>query len=156
MTGGRIRRIKPYVGNETFMLTYGDGVADVNVTELLNFHRSHGKLATLTAVQPVGRFGSIHVNGDNLIRHFEEKIKGDGAWMNGGFFVLEPGIFDYISDDTTTWEQEPMRKLCLLEQLAAFKHQGFWMCMDTLRDKLELESLWETKKCPWRIWNETQ
>ncbi len=151
MTGGRIKRIQPYIGNKTFMLTYGDGVGNVNIEELLQFHKSHGKYATLTAVQPSGRFGVLELTGNQVIR-FEEKPKGDGAWINGGFFVLEPQIFDYIEGDETVWEKEPLEKLAKDGQLMAYKHRGFWKPMDTLRDKRELEMLWQSGNPPWKIW----
>ncbi len=153
-TGGRIKRIKSYVGNETFMLTYGDGVADVNIKELLEFHKKHGKLATVTAVQPPGRFGGLILNGGEKVLDFREKPKGDGAWINGGFFVLEPGVFDYIKGDDTPWEAEPLQNLARNGELMAYKHKGFWQCMDTLRDKNYLEKLWNSGKAPWKIWKD--
>ena len=153
MTGGRIKKAQEYIGNERFMLTYGDGVSDVNIHELLACHEKSGKLATLTAVQPSGRFGALSIENDGGISHFQEKPVGDGAWINGGFFVLEPGIFDYIAnDDSVTWEQEPMRNLTLDGQLNAYKHRGFWRPMDTVRDKEELIKLWTSGKAPWKKW----
>ncbi|SHF15711.1 glucose-1-phosphate cytidylyltransferase [Marinitoga hydrogenitolerans DSM 16785] len=152
MTGGRIKKIKKYIGNETFMLTYGDGVGNINIKELADFHKKHGKLSTLTAVQPSGRFGALTLNEKNEIKQFIEKPAGDGAWINGGFFVLEPGIFDYIKDDTTIWEREPLEKLADEGNLYAYKHYGFWKPMDTLRDKNELERLWQEGNAPWKIW----
>jgi len=152
MTGGRIKRIKDYVCNQTFMLTYGDGVADVNISELLKSHQQNGRLATLTAVQPPGRFGLANINQENEVMSFVEKPVGDGAWINGGFFVLEPQVFDYISDDQTIWEREPMEGLAAENQLMAFKHYGFWRPMDSLRDKNMLEEMWSTGKAPWKIW----
>ena len=154
MTGGRIKRIKDYIGNEPFMMTYGDGVCDINLAELLNFHRAHGKLATLTAIQPGGRFGTLEINQDQTISHFAEKRKEDGGWINAGFMVLEPKIFDYIEDDTTIFERQPLEQLSRLEQLVAYSHNGFWQCMDTMRDKLLLEELLETGKAPWKVWSD--
>lgn len=152
MTGGRIKRIQPYVGNETFCCTYGDGVGDVNIGELIAFHRKQRTLATLTAVQPPGRFGVIHLDEEQTrVNHFHEKPQGDGAWINSGFFVLEPSVFDYIEGDTTVWEQEPLRRLAEDGQLSAFKHRGFWHPMDTLRDKVMLEEMW-SKGAPWKVW----
>ncbi|KAA0257625.1 glucose-1-phosphate cytidylyltransferase [Deferribacter autotrophicus] len=151
MTGGRIKRIKDYVGNKPFMLTYGDGVGNINIKELLEFHRRHGKYATLTAVQPSGRFGSLDLE-ESQVKAFKEKPKGDGAWINGGFFVLEPQIFNYIKGDETIWEREPLENLAKEGQLMAYKHVGFWKPMDTLRDKRELESLWQSGNPPWKVW----
>lgn len=151
LTGGRVKRIQKYVGNQTFMLTYGDGVSDINLKELLEFHRNHGKLATVTAVQPSGRFGSLQLTESNHVWGFEEKIKGDGGWINGGFFVMEPKVFDYIAGDDTVLEKGPLENLAKDGQLMAFQHQGFWHCMDTLRDKNGLEQLWKTGKAPWRL-----
>ena len=154
MTGGRIKRIKNYVKNETFMVTYGDGMGNIDLKKLLYFHKNHGKYATLTAVQPLGRFGALEINTKDEITNFQEKPKGDKAWINGGFFVLEPQIFDYIKGDETIWEREPLEKLAKDGQLAAYKHKGFWMCMDTLRDKKELETLWNSGNPPWKIWKD--
>ncbi len=151
-TGGRVKRIKPYIGDETFMLTYGDGVADVNIHELVNFHRSHGKLATITAAQPVGRFGALNVTEDNIVDVFKEKPKGDRSWVSAGFFVLEPKVFDYIGDDDTSFEKEPLENLSKDRELVAYKHFGFWHPMDTVRDKDHLETLWQSGKAPWKIW----
>lgn len=151
MTGGRIKRIQPYIGNETFMLTYGDGVSDVNIHDLVEFHKKNGRYATLTAVQPSGKFGALEIDQKNDVHSFQEKPKGDGAWINGGFFVLEPQIFNYIKQgDETVWEREPLEKLAKDNQLSAFKHEGFWHPMDTLRDKNELESLWNADNAPWK------
>jgi len=151
MTGGRIKRIQSYIGNETFMLTYGDGVSDVNINDLVGFHKKNGKYATLTAVQPSGKFGVLEIDQKNDVHAFQEKPKGDGAWINGGFFVLEPQIFNYIKqDDETVWEREPLENLAKDNQLSAFKHEGFWHPMDTLRDKNELESLWNANNAPWK------
>ncbi len=150
-TGGRIKRLAPYVGNETFMLTWGDGVSDVNLHELLAFHRSHGKLATLTAVRPPARFGHLDLDGDE-ISEFSEKPQTKEGWINGAFFVLEPEIFDYIDGDQTQWEKEPLERLARDGQLMAYKHSGFWQCMDTLRDKHRLEALWAKGNAPWKTW----
>jgi glucose-1-phosphate cytidylyltransferase len=154
MTGGRIKRIKSYVGNAPFMMTYGDGVGDVDIRKLVELHRSHGKLATVTAVQPTGRFGAMDLSDDTTVHSFEEKPRGDGAWINGGFFVLEQGIFDYIEGDSTMWERGPMEKLASDGQLSAYKHFGFWKPMDTLRDKIDLETMWNSQKAPWKIWHD--
>jgi len=151
LTGGRIKRLAPYINNETFMLTWGDGVSDVDLKALLEFHRSHGKLATLTAVRPTARFGHLELDGDQICE-FSEKPQTREGWINGAFFVLEPGIFDYIDGDQTQWEKEPLENLAKDGQLMAYKHNSFWQCMDTLRDKKLLESLWETGKPPWKIW----
>ena len=152
MTGGRIKRIKQHVGNETFMLTYGDGVSDVNITELLAFHKKNGKYCTVTSVQPSGRFGAINLRADNSVHSFMEKPKGDGAWINGGFFVCEPNVFDYIDGDSTLWEREPMERIAAEGQMVAYKHEGFWKPMDTLRDKHELENDWAANTAQWKIW----
>lgn len=151
MTGGRLLRVKEYIGNNTFCLTYGDGLSDVNITSLIENHKKHKKLATVTTVQNPGRFGAIAFNNDQVIG-FQEKPKGDGAWINGGFFVLEPEVFDLLKDDQTIWEQEPLQHLAATGQLMTFKHSGFWSAMDTLRDKKHLEELWDSKKAPWKIW----
>lgn len=151
LTGGRLKRVKQYVQDEeSFCFTYGDGVSDVNITELIEFHKSHGKLATLTATQPPGRFGAINFDGVK-VNSFQEKPQGDGAWINGGFFVLSPKAIDYIDDDTTTWEKKPMEQLAEDGQLNAYFHRGFWQPMDTLRDKVHLEELWQTGKAPWKM-----
>ena len=153
MTGGRLKRVKDYIGKETFCLTYGDGVSDVNVTQLIEFHKSQNRLATMTAVQPPGRFGAIVLGEEETqITSFQEKPHGDGAWINGGFFVLEPEVIDYVADDSTVWEQDPLRKLASDGHLSAFKHEGFWQPMDTLRDKNYLEGLWKNDKAPWKVW----
>jgi glucose-1-phosphate cytidylyltransferase len=153
MTGGRLKRIQQYTNNETFMLTYGDGVSNVNIKELVSFHIQQGKLATLTAVQPSGKFGSLALSESNLVNSFMEKPKGDGAWINGGFFVLEPKIFDYITEgDSTIWERSPLENIASQNQLTAFKHEGFWRPMDTLRDKIDLENMWNTSNCEWKLW----
>lgn len=150
LTGGRIKRIAPYVDG-TFCLTYGDGVADVDVAASIGFHRKQGLKATLTAVQPSGRFGAIGLT-DGKVASFQEKPQGDGAWINGGFFVLEPSVFDYIEGDDTIWERQPLETLASEGQLAAYEHKGFWQPMDTLRDKQLLERLWDEKKAPWKTW----
>ncbi|MCX9084509.1 MAG: glucose-1-phosphate cytidylyltransferase [Candidatus Methanoperedens sp.] len=148
--GGRIKRLAPYIGNETFMLTYGDGVSDVNLHDLLAFHHSHGKLATLTAVQPPERFGLIEIEGDE-IKEFNEKPQTDENWINGGFFVFEPEIFDYIEGDETLW-QKALGELTKDGQLMGYRHSSFWHCMDTLPDKYYLEKLWQSGNPPWKIW----
>lgn len=154
LTGGRLLRARQYLGDETFCMTYGDGVANVNITEIIRFHRQHKKLATVTAVQPPGRFGVFALSeGTPRIEHFREKPSGDGAWINGGFFVLEPGVLDYIDSDLTTWEQEPMQKLACDGELFAFRFPGFWHPMDSIRDKMFLEDLWAKGKAPWKIWD---
>jgi glucose-1-phosphate cytidylyltransferase len=152
MTGGRVKKVQPYIGEEPFMLTYGDGVADVNIRSLVDYHSAHGKYATVTSIQPVGRFGAIDMTDDNLVRGFHEKPKGDGLWINGGFFVLQPEVFDYINSDDTMFERSPLETLANQGQLAAYKHDGFWQAMDTLRDKTMLEELWESKNAPWKMW----
>jgi glucose-1-phosphate cytidylyltransferase len=152
MTGGRIRRVRQHIGNETFLLTYGDGVADVNVRESLVFHQQSGKLCTVTAVQPSGRFGALNFGEQQDVVSFTEKPKGDGAWINGGFFVCEPNVIDYIADDTTIWEREPLEQIATAGQMQAYKHHGFWKPMDTLRDKFELETEWQTGHAKWKKW----
>jgi len=152
MTGGRVKRIANYVkDDEFFCLTYGDGVGDVNITELIAFHKSQNVKATLTATVPPGRFGVLDLNG-NLVNKFMEKPKGDSAMINAGFFVLSPRVLDYITDDSTTWEREPLERLALEGDLAAYQHKGFWQPMDTLRDKTYLEELWQSGKAPWKVW----
>jgi glucose-1-phosphate cytidylyltransferase len=151
MTGGRLRRALPYVGEEDFCFTYGDGVSDVDVTALIDFHRRQGASATVTGVQPPGRFGALDVQGDR-VGAFEEKPRGDGGWTNGGFFVLSPGVSLYLQGDDTVWEQEPMRALAQEGQLACYRHDGFWQAMDTLRDRNHLEELWQSGNAPWRSW----
>jgi glucose-1-phosphate cytidylyltransferase len=153
MTGGRLRRVKEYIGDETFCLTYGDGLSDVNIKDLITFHKQQNKLATLTAAQPPGRFGAFNLpHGETQIATFKEKPEGDGAWVNSGFFVLEPAVIDYIEGDKTVWEKEPMERLAQDGQLSAFKHHGFWQPMDTLRDKQVLEQLWNNENPPWKTW----
>jgi glucose-1-phosphate cytidylyltransferase len=152
MTGGRIKRIQEYVNGQSFLLTYGDGLSTVDISKLVDFHRKKKRFATLTAVQPSGKFGSLGVEGDR-VACFQEKPKGDGAWINGGFFVLEPNVFDYIKDgDTTIWERGPLEGLASDGELGAYYHEGFWQPMDTLRDKNELERLWGSDKAPWKVW----
>ena len=152
MTGGRIKRVKDYIGNDTFLLTYGDGVANVNILGSVDVHKKHGKLCTVTAVQPSGRFGAIIVGDDNSVKAFAEKPKGDGAWINGGFFVCEPGVIKYIEDDNSIWEREPMENICADDQMMVYKHEGFWKPMDTLRDKSELENDWLSGNAKWKTW----
>lgn len=151
MTGGRIKRLAPWTGNGTFMLTWGDGVSDVDLQALLDFHRSHGKLATLTAVRPPARFGHLELEG-SMVSEFSEKPQTSEGWINGAFFVLEPGVFDYIEGDETQFEKEPLESLARDGELMAFTHASFWQCMDTLRDKLHLERLWTGGKAPWKKW----
>jgi glucose-1-phosphate cytidylyltransferase len=150
-TGGRIKRLKKWIGNETFCLTYGDGVADVDIGRLIAFHRAHGKLATVTAVRPPARFGGMELEGDK-VRAFAEKAQTSEGWINGGFFVLEPGVLDYIEGDETLWEHQPLERLAADGQFRAFKHEGFWWPMDTMRDVKLLESHWATGKAPWKTW----
>ncbi|MEI7735920.1 MAG: glucose-1-phosphate cytidylyltransferase [Ferruginibacter sp.] len=153
-TAGRIKRIEKYVKGETFMLTYGDGVTNANITNLLEFHKKAGKLVTLTSIQLPGRFGNIQTNAEGVVEKFQEKPEGDGVWINGGFFVMEPGVFDYLEGDmdSVQWETDPLVKIANDKQLASFKHNGFWKCMDALRDKVELEHLWETNQAKWKVW----
>ena len=154
MTGGRLKRIAPYVMNEdAFCFTYGDGVSDINITNLIDFHRSHGLNATLTATIPPGRFGALDIHGDSRVASFKEKPKGDGALINGGYFVLNPKVLDLIPDDQTSWELSPLEHLAASGQLKAFKHDGFWQPMDTLRDKNYLEELWSKGNAPWKVWS---
>lgn len=152
MTGGRIKRVASYLNNETFMLTYGDGVADVNIAELLDYHRKHNKLATVTSTQPSGRFGALNLDADNKVVSFQEKPSGDGSWINGGFFVLEPSVLDRIAGDSTVFEKEPLESLARDRELVAYQHRGFWQPMDTLRDKTFLGELWDSGRAPWMIW----
>ncbi|MET4608342.1 glucose-1-phosphate cytidylyltransferase [Bradyrhizobium sp. JR4.1] len=151
MTGGRLRRVAPYIGNEAFCFTYGDGVADIDISALLAKHREAGRLATVTAIQPPGRYGALHIENQS-VHHFQEKPAGDGAWINGGFFVLEPSVLSYLDGDETVWEQQPLQRLAAEGQLSAFRHTGFWQAMDTLRDKTHLEELWSSGKAPWKSW----
>jgi glucose-1-phosphate cytidylyltransferase len=151
MTGGRLKRVLPYVGDETFCLTYGDGVADVDVTALVAHHRRNGRLATVTAVQPPGRFGALEADGDAVLR-FAEKPRGDGAWINGGFFVCQPAVGEAIAGDDTKWEEEPLRDIAARGELTIYRHRGFWQAMDTLRDRNELAAMWESDSVAWRTW----
>ena len=151
MTGGRIKRVKDYIQDETFCMTYGDGLGDVNITELLEFHKNHQKKATITAVQPPGRYGALEID-TGLVSSFKEKPEGDGSWINGGFFVLEPCVMDYISGDECFWEREPLEQLSREGELLAYKHGGFWQPMDTLRDRKQLQEKWEKGTAPWKIW----
>jgi glucose-1-phosphate cytidylyltransferase len=154
MTGGRLKRVAPFLCNEEcFCFTYGDGLSDINIKSLIEFHKAHGKEATLTSVFPPGRFGALEIE-DSIVKQFQEKPRGDGALINGGYFVLSPKVFDRIKDDSTIWEQEPLKGLAKDNQLMAYKHSGFWQPMDTLRDKIYLENLLESKKAPWKIWEE--
>ncbi|MGZ3756568.1 MAG: glucose-1-phosphate cytidylyltransferase [Mucilaginibacter sp.] len=152
MTGGRIKRIQRYVNNETFMLTYGDGVGNIDIKKLVAFHKENGKFCTVTSVQPSGRFGALNIGPNNEVNSFIEKPRGDGAWINGGFFVCEPQVFNYIAGDNTIWEQDPMEKIASDGEMCAFRHDGFWKPMDTLRDKIELENDWVLKTAKWKIW----
>ncbi|MCU0570007.1 MAG: glucose-1-phosphate cytidylyltransferase [Oculatellaceae cyanobacterium Prado106] len=153
MTGGRLKRVREHIGNETFCFTYGDGVSNVNITELVAFHQTQGTKATLTAVQPEGRFGAISLHqGQTQISQFHEKPEGDGAWVNGGYFVLEPEVIDYVLDDSVMWEHDPLKKLAHEGQLSAYRHDGFWQPMDTLKDRNYLEDLWKKGKAPWKVW----
>lgn len=154
MTGGRLLRVKSYLdANSVFCLTYGDGVGDIDISKAIEFHKTHGKLATMTATYPPGRFGSIEIQ-NGCVSKFEEKIKGDGSLINAGYFVLNPGIFSYLDDDSSVWEREPLEKMCRDGELMAFEHQGFWQPMDTLRDKVNLDSLWNDGRAPWKLWND--
>lgn len=155
MTGGRVKRIKDYIGDEPFMLTYGDGVCDINISKLYEFHKQHGKIATITAIQPGGRFGALDIDmEDSTIKNFMEKRKEDGGWINGGYMVLNPEIFDYIAGDSTAFEKEPLETIAKKGQLVAYKYDGFWQCMDTLKDKLYLDELIEKDKAPWKVWGD--
>ena len=153
-TAGRLKRIQKYIQDETFMLTYGDGVSDVDLTSLFEFHKNHGRLATLTSVQIPGRFGNLEINDSGEVEYFEEKPMGDGMWINGGFFVLEPGVFNYLNYDVTEvqWEKGPLAAIAQDNQLAAYKHHGFWKCMDALRDRVELEEMWNSGIAKWKTW----
>ncbi len=153
-TAGRLKKVQKYIGDEDFMLTYGDGVADIDIAELLSFHKSHGKTATVTAIQPEARFGGMVLDKEGKVVHFKEKPKGDGKWINGGFFVLKPSVFKYLQGDMeeVMWEDAPMENLAGDGQLIAYRHQGFWKCMDAMRDKIELESLWQNNQAKWKTW----
>ena len=152
MTGGRVKKIQKYIGDNAFMLTYGDGVADINIHDLVAYHQSKGKIATVTAIQPSGRFGSLNLAPGNQVLGFEEKPKGDGAWINGGFFVLEPGVFEYLEGDKSVFEEDPLENLALNDELVAYKHQKFWQPMDSMRDKNKLNEMWDAGKAPWKVW----
>ena len=151
MTGGRLKRIAQFVGGQDFCMTYGDGVSNVNIAKLVDFHRAHGKLCTVTATRPPGRFGALGLEGES-VTHFQEKPLGDGGYINGGFFVVSPKCFEYIDGDSTIWEQEPMKRLAEDGQMKAFLHDDFWLPMDTVRDRRQLEGLWQTGKAPWKVW----
>jgi len=154
MTGGRIKRAQDIIGDEPFMLTYGDGVSDININELVAFHESHGKLMTMTSAQPDGRFGALDISNDNRVQEFKEKPKGDGSWINAGFFVCQPDVMNYITDgDATIFEQAPLQNLAKDGEIYTFKHEGFWMPMDTLRDKNALSAMWSENKAPWKVWD---
>jgi glucose-1-phosphate cytidylyltransferase len=152
MTGGRVKRVASYIGNRPFLLTYGDGVSDVDVSALVKFHRAHGKAVTVTSTQPPGRFGILDLNGQSEVIAFQEKPVGDGSWINGGFFVVEPEVLKYLKEDQTIFEREPLEGLARARELVAYKHKGFWQPMDTLRDKNHLEELWNNDKAPWKVW----
>lgn len=153
MTGTRIKQIQPYLNNEAFLLTYGDGVGNININELVRYHKNHGKFCTVTSVQPSGRFGALNILEDSSVHSFTEKPRGDGLWINGGFFVCEPEVFNFISDsESTIWEQKPMEDIALSGQMNAYKHMGFWRPMDTLKDKNDLNEMWDKNKAPWKIW----
>jgi len=153
LTGGRLKRVREYISDSSFCFTYGDGVADVQIDQLIKKHQAGGKLATVTAVQPPGRYGMLALDAEaSLVSGFQEKPQGDGGWINGGFFVLEPEVLDLIEGDSTTWEQEPLKRLAADGQLQAYQHRGFWQPMDTLRDRVQLEELWNSGKAPWKLW----
>ena len=151
-TGGRLKRVAHYIGDETFCMTYGDGVSDIDITREIEFHRSHGKQATLAAVHPPGRFGAVILGRDNEVKRFEEKTEGENSWINAGFFVLEPSVLECVEGDATPWETTPLRTLARRQQLQAYHHNGFWMPMDSLRDKMALEDMWKRNQAPWKIW----
>lgn len=153
-TAGRLKRVQKYIGDQTFMLTYGDGVSDLNIPKLVQFHKNHGRLATLTSIQVPGRFGNIESTEEGIVKRFVEKPQGDGVWINGGFFVMEPGIFRYLEGemDDIQWEKKPLIQIANDGELCSYRHNGFWKCMDALRDKIELEDLWNTGKAQWKVW----
>tara|TARA_B110001454_G_scaffold129600_1_gene120841 strand:- start:146 stop:601 length:456 start_codon:yes stop_codon:yes gene_type:complete len=151
MTGGRLKKIQKYVDNETFCFTYGDGLANISIRELIEFHKNNNTLATVTAVQPPARFGALELDGNKVVS-FKEKPPGDGNWINGGYFILEPTVFDYVEGDSTVWEKEPVENLSKNNQLSAYRHSGFWQPLDTLRDKNKLEDLWSSGSPPWKVW----
>lgn len=152
MTGGRIKRAKSHLNNETFLVTYGDGVSDIDIAKSIKFHKSHGKAITMTSVQPAGRFGALEIDDFNRVNSFKEKPRGDGSWINGGFFICEPSVINYIDGDTTIFENEPLENMAIEEQLYTYKHDGFWQCMDTVRDKNYLNELWDKELAPWKKW----
>ena len=153
MTGGRIKRAQDFIGDKPFMLTYGDGVSDINIKELVRFHKAHGKAMTMTSAQPDGRFGALNIDDNNKVKEFKEKPKGDGSWINAGYFICEPKVFDYIVDgDSSVFEQKPLMNLAKDGEVHTYKHHNFWMPMDTLRDKRKLNELWNSDKAPWRVW----
>jgi len=152
MTGGRIKRAEKYIGDKPFMLTYGDGVADINIKKLVEFHQKGGQTLTMTAIQPDGRYGALDFDNNNLVKKFVEKPKGDNAWINGGFFVCQPEVFQYIDGDNCIFERKPMETLANEKKLFAFQHKGFWKCMDTLRDKIQLNEMWDTNQAKWKLW----
>lgn len=151
-TGGRLKRVRKYLGNDTFLLTYGDGVSDINIKDTITFHKKHKKIATVTAVQPSGRYGILGISEDSTVLEFVEKPKNLDAWVNGGFFVLEPEVLDYIEGDAISFEGAPLSNLAREGQIAAFRHKGFWKCMDTMRDKNQLENMWDNERAPWKVW----
>lgn len=153
-TARRLFLVKDFIGNNDFMLTYGDGLSDIDINKLISFHKKHGKIATVTAVKPEGRFGSFRIEGDNVVTNFSEKTDNDGIWINGGFFVLKPSVFNYVTSKNVMWEKTPMENLVKDKQLVSFKHTGFWKPMDTLRDKNQLEKMWSEKKAPWKVWKD--
>jgi glucose-1-phosphate cytidylyltransferase len=152
MTGGRLKRVKEYIGNERFLMTYGDGLSNIDINSEIDFHDKSGSMATIAAVQPSARFGALDISEKSIVKSFIEKPAGNTSWINAGFFVLEPGVIDYIRDDQTSWEREPLETIAAQNKLSAYRHEGFWKPMDTLRDKRELESLWESGKAPWKVW----
>lgn len=154
MTGGRLKRVRDFIGDETFCMTYGDGVADIDIAKLIDYHKSHGKLATMSAVKPDSRFGVLDLSSSNVVKAFREKNTADSGYINAGYMVLEPQVLDYVSDDTVMFERYPMEMLAKNDELVCFKHEGFWQCMDTLRDKQKLENLWEENIAPWKVWKD--
>lgn len=154
MTGGRLKRVREYLDNTTFMLTYGDGVSNIDIKKLVDYHHNHKKIATVSSTQPSGRFGALSIDAKNNVLGFEEKPKGDGGWINAGFFIMEPDVFEYIDGDSTVLEKDPLEKLAANNELVAYKHDGFWQPMDTMRDKIYLEELWKSGEAPWKLWRE--
>lgn len=153
-TATRLAAVRPYIGDTDFMLTYGDGLSDIDISKLVAFHKQHNKIATVTAIQPEGRFGSLKLGNDDSVKHFSEKVDNQNSWVNGGFFILRPAVFDYLPKDDVMWEREPLEKLAGDNQLMAYKHHGFWKAMDTLRDKNQLEELWTLPTPPWKVWKD--